>query len=554
MGKGSRASISTSSLKAGATTASSPLSSQHHTKFEEALSVKEPKEKLYWKGFSSSAKNRALFRTSYDDIMEEPPYFILITTYISYIILSFFGHVRDFYGFRWNKKAFAHLMPSNGYAALTSDWDSFWTRNLKLRIEDCFSVPTSLVPGRTVNLLERYTNDYCRTFQYTGKLKEAVNLASYNYLGFAQSTGPCADAVEEVVHTHGLSSCATRLDTGSSDLHAKTEELVAEFVGKEACLLVSMGYATNSTTIAGLASKGSLIISDELNHNSLVFGARLSGAFIRVFKHNDVEDLESVLRDAISQGQPRTHRPWKNILVIVEGLYSMEGTLCKLPEIVELKRKYKFYLYVDEAHSIGAIGPRGRGVCDYFGVDTKEVDILMGTFTKSFGAAGGYICASKAIVDHLRIYNHSSIYAEAMSPVVLQQIYTSMWSIMGRDGTGAGQERLSRLAWNARYLGSNLRKQGFIIYGDRDSPVIPLLLFNPAKIPAFSRECRKRGLAVVVVGFPATSIVASRARFCVSASHTKEDLDFILRVVDEVGDLLNLKMSSRKALEMGMDA
>ncbi|GJJ69819.1 serine palmitoyltransferase [Entomortierella parvispora] len=549
MGKGSRSAVALSPAALKAT----PLSSQHHAKFQEGLSVKDPKEKLHWKGFSSSSKNRALFKTSYDDIMEEPPYFYLITTYLSYIILSFFGHVRDFYGFRWNKKAFAHLMPSNGYAALTSDWDSFWTRNLKMRIEDCFSVPTTLVPGRTINMLERVTKDYCRSFQFTGKLKEAVNLSSYNYLGFAQSTGPCADAVEEVVHTYGLSACGTRMEAGSLDLHTKTEELVAEFMGKESALLVSMGYATNSTTIAGLASKGSLIISDELNHNSLVFGSRLSGAYIRVFKHNDVEDLEAVLRDAISQGQPRTHRPWKNILLIVEGLYSMEGSIVKLPEIIELKKKYKFYLYVDEAHSVGAIGPRGRGVCDYYGIDPKEVDILMGTFTKSFGAAGGYICSSKAIIDHLRLVNHSSVYAESMSPIVLQQIYTSMWSIMGRDGTGAGQERLSRLAWNARYLGSNLRKMGFIIYGDRDSPVIPLLLFNPAKIPAFSRECRKRDLAVVVVGFPATSIVASRARFCVSASHTKEDLDFVLRVVSEVGDILGLKMSSRKALEMGMD-
>ncbi|KAF9371539.1 serine palmitoyltransferase component, partial [Mortierella sp. AD011] len=489
-----------------------PLSSQHHAKFQEGLSVKEPKEKLYWKGFSSSFKNRALFKTSYDDIMEEPPYFYLITTYLSYIILSFFGHLRDFYGFRWNKKAFAHLMPSNGYAALTSDWDSFWTRNLKMRIDDCFSVPTTLVPGRTINMMERVTSDYCRSFQFTGKLKEAVNLSSYNYLGFAQSTGPCADAVEEVVHTYGMSSCGSRLEAGSLDLHTKVEELVAEFMGKESALVVSMGYATNSTTIAGLASKGSLIISDELNHNSLVFGSRLSGAYIRVFKHNDVADLEAVLRDAISQGQPRTHRPWKKILLIVEGLYSMEGSIVKLPEIIELKKKYK-----------------------------------------SFGAAGGYICASKEVIDHLRLVNHSSVYGESMSPIVLQQVYASMWSIMGRDGTTAGQERLSRLAWNARYLGSNLRKMGFIIYGDRDSPVIPLLLFNPAKIPAFSRECRKRDLAVVVVGFPATSIVASRARFCVSASHTKEDLDFVLRVVSEVGDILGLKMSSRKALEMGME-
>ncbi|KAF9581678.1 serine palmitoyltransferase component [Lunasporangiospora selenospora] len=542
MGKGSRSNITS---KQDSRTASAFPS--------DPATTTASSEKPYWRGFTSSEKNRALLKMDYDDLMEEPPYFFLITTYLSYIILSFFGHVRDFYGFRWNKKAFAHLMPSNGYAALTSDWDSFWTRNRNMRIDDCFSVPTSLVPGRTVHMLERYTNDYCRSFEFTGKLKEVVNLSSYNYLGFAQSTGPCADAVEEVLHSHGLSCGGTRLESGSLDLHTKTEELVAEFMGKESALLVSMGYATNSTTIAGLASKGSLIISDELNHNSLVFGARLSGAFIRVFKHNDVEDLEAVLRDAISQGQPRTHRPWKNILLIVEGLYSMEGTLVKLPEIIELRKKYKFILYVDEAHSVGAIGPRGRGVCDYYGVDPNDVDILMGTFTKSFGAAGGYICSSKAVIDHLRMYNHSSVYGESISPVVLQQIYTSMWSIMGRDGTGAGQERLSRLAWNARYLGTHLRKMGFIIYGDRDSPVIPLLLFHPAKIPAFSRECRKRGLAVVVVGFPATSIVASRARFCVSASHTKDDLDFVIRVVSEVGDVLSLKMSSRTALENSIE-
>ncbi|CAG8662958.1 306_t:CDS:1, partial [Paraglomus occultum] len=204
-----------------------------------------------------------------------------------------------------------------------------------------------------------------------------------------------------------------------------------------------------------------------------------------------------------------------------------------------------FHLYVDEAHSIGALGPRGRGVCDYYGIDPSEVDILMGTFTKSFGAAGGYIAASPEIISHLRLFNYSSIYAESISPIVLQQIYTSMTIIMGEDGTTNGRERLERLAFNARYLGTNLKRLGFILYGDRDSPILPLLLYNPAKIPAFSRELLKRGIAVVVVGYPATPIISSRARFCVSAAHTKEDLDEILRVCAEVGEILQLKLSSK---------
>jgi serine palmitoyltransferase len=197
----------------------------------------------------------------------------------------------------------------------------------------------------------------------------------------------------------------------------------------------------------------------------------------------DMSDLERVLRDAISQGQPRTHRPWKKILVVVEGLYSMEGSIVKLPEIVALKKKYKCYLYVDEAHSIGALGPRGGGVCDYFGVDPADVDILMGTFTKSFGAAGGYVAAKKDIIDYLRFANHGSVYAEAMSPAVAEQVYTSMKIILGEDGTKDGANRLRQIAENGVYFRRQLKELGFIVYGHEASPVIPVLLFNPAKIP-----------------------------------------------------------------------
>ena len=165
-----------------------------------------------------------------------------------------------------------------------------------------------------------------------------------------------------------------------------------------------------------------------------------------------MESLEALLREQIAFGQPRSHRPWKKILVVVEGLYSMEGTMCNLPGLLALKRKYKFNLFVDEAHSVGALGPNGRGVCDYFGVDPAEVDILMGTLTKSFGANGGYIAAEKNIIDKLRITHAGSIYGEAPAPPVLTQIASSLRIIAGELAPGQGDERLQRLAFNARYL------------------------------------------------------------------------------------------------------
>jgi len=188
----------------------------------------------------------------------------------------------------------------------------------------------------------------------------------------------------------------------------------------------------------------------------------------------------------------------------------MEGTMCNLPALVGLKKRYKFYLFVDEAHSIGALGPTGRGVCDYFGVPPSEVDILMGTLTKSFGATGGYVAGPKEWITKLRLHNAGSIYEESMSPVVVQQIWTSLRCIMGDEGGEDGQERLQRLAFNSRYLRLGLKRLGFIVYGHDDSPIIPLLLYNPAKMPAFSHEMLRRKIAVVIVGYPATPLVQSR--------------------------------------------
>jgi len=148
--------------------------------------------------------------------------------------------------------------------------------------------------------------------------------------------------------------------------------------------------------------------------------------------------LEQKLKTAIVDGQPKSHRPWKKIIIFVEGVYSMEGSIIRLPEIIALKKKYKTYIFLDEAHSVGAVGSHGRGIVDYYGCDPKDVDILMGTFTKSFGAAGGYIAGSKALVDHVRYHSHSFSYATVMSPPVVQQVTSVFESLMGVNGDTDG--------------------------------------------------------------------------------------------------------------------
>lgn len=197
------------------------------------------------------------------------------------------------------------------------------------------------VAGRTIVILNRSTKDYNATQQLTGERTRTLNVSSYNYLGFAQAQGGCADAVEESLSRYGVFAGGARLEGGTLDLHVQSEALVAKFVGAEDAIICSMGYATNATIIPALVSKGCLVISDELNHTSIRTGVRYSGSDVRTFKHNDMKSLERLLREVIPQGQPRTHRPWKKILLIVEGLYSMEGTLVNLPAIMVLKERYK---------------------------------------------------------------------------------------------------------------------------------------------------------------------------------------------------------------------
>ncbi|XP_011002110.1 PREDICTED: long chain base biosynthesis protein 2a-like [Populus euphratica] len=468
------------------------------------------------------------------------PYLTALNTYFSYGLLFVFGHFRDFF-----RKILGCFHSSNlqGYAPICLGPEDFYIRRLYLRIQDCFGRPISSAPDVWFDVVQRFSNDNNKTLRRTSKVTRCLNLGSYNYLGFAAADEYCTPRVIETLKRFSPSTCSPRVDGGTTTLHNELEEIVANFVGKPAAIVFGMGHATNCTTLPVLIGKGGLIVSDSLNHNSIINGARGSGATIRVFQHNTPSHLEEVLRQHIAEGQLRTHRPWKKIFVLVEGIYSMEGELCKLPEIVSVCKKYKAYIYLDEAHSIGAVGKTGRGVCELLGVDTADVDVMMGTFTKSFGSCGGYIAGSKELIQYLKYTCPAHLYATSISPPAAQQIISSIKVILGEDGSSRGAQKLARIRENSNFFRSELQKMGFDVIGDNDSPVIAIMLYNPGKIPAFSRECLKQNVAVVMTAFPATPLLLARARICISSCHAMEDLLKALEVINQVGDLIGIKYS-----------
>lgn len=476
---------------------------------------------------------------------EHIPYWTALATYFSYGQLILYGAVWDFIFFTVlrRRRDPTHV---EGFAPLTKDFEDFYTRNLYHRIQDCWNRPLTSSPDSHFTVVERESpmeagvRGWPPELHATGRELRVMNLGSYNYLGFAAKDEYCTPRVQEALSTYGVAACSPRVSGGTTEEHVHLENMVAEFLGKEAAVTCGMGFATNSLVLPALVGKGCLIVSDSLNHNSIVKGCGGSGAKVKVFRHNDAGHLDRVLRHSIAEGQPRTGRPWKKVIVVVEGIYSMEGEVCDLAAIVAIKKRYKAYLYLDEAHSIGALGATGRGACEHCGVDTADVDILMGTFTKSFGSCGGYIAADRAVVDHLRRHSPVHLYADAMSPACVRQCITALEVIRGLDGTGRGAAKLQQIKDNANFVRAELSKHGCIVLGNNDSPVLPLMLFNPGKIPEFSRQCLKRGLAVVVVGFPATPLLLARVRLCISAAHEREDLERAVAIIKEVSDLIGI--------------
>jgi serine palmitoyltransferase len=418
--------------------------------------------------------------------------------------------------------------------------DFFYIRNLYGNIEDVFNRPVYSSPEDWIDVAIREpesTRGFFSKLVTTPQSRRCLNLGSYNYLGFGGLNTHCTPLVVKSVLEHPITSGSCSAELGYSTHVKQVEETTAKFVGKDSAVVVGMGFATNSTVIPALCGAGDLILSDALNHNSIVEGARLSGAKIKAFKHNCVGDLELLLQQAVAGKGAR----YNKILVIVEGIYSMEGELCKLPAIVEVCKLYGAYVWLDEAHSIGAVGATGRGVCEELGVDPADIDVMMGTFTKSFGAAGGYVAGDAETVARVRQYSAGCTDAVSMPPAVCTQILASLRVIAGEDGTDIGAKKLCQLRDNALFFRQGLEALGLEVLGEHPSPVMPVMLYQPYKIGDFSRLAFNRKLAVVVVGAPATPVTYPRVRFCVSAAHSREDLADALAAIGDIADELQIK-------------
>lgn len=540
------------------------------------------------------------------------PYLSALGTYFGYAVLYVFGHLCDFldkYVYRRaqlvavemdmrpssaNKKTpesaedeaeRERLLREQKQAPLMDDFQDFYTRRLYKRIRDCWGRPIASPAGAWIDLLmdkdpkpvggstgqtlatsswttskqpagepssprtKRRSPSQSGTIKEVQHTRRVLNVGSYNYLGFGEVEGGVDASVFDSVDKFGVATCDSAVNTGTSEVMVELERTVARFIGKQDAMVMGMGFATNSQLLPAIVGPNDLIVSDSLNHASIVVGARSTSAKIVLFQHNDIKSLRDTLRSSIANGNPRKDgAPWERILIVIEGMYSMEGESPPLREIVKIKKEFGVYLFVDEAHSVGALGATGRGVCEHYGVDPKDVDILMGTFTKSFGAVGGYVASSRAMIEQIRAHSPGTLYSSTMSPPCARHIIWTLRQIAGLDGTDIGERRIKALRENSIFFRKELAKLQVQTLGDWDSPVIPIMLYNPAKIAAFSRECLERGLAVVVVGFPATPLLLSRARICLSAAHTREDLVMALRVIDEVAELIQIKYN-RSLLE-----
>ena len=421
---------------------------------------------------------------------EEPTWFAALTTYLGFATLILFGHLRDFLAKLTGRSRYfkAARAPPPGYAPLLQDWENFYTRRLYHRIQDCWNRPIEGPPlSGKLPVVMRETTDgnfslslAKRAAGAGGKgagadaapaaaassVRTCINLSSYNYLGFADDwKETCRADVMGALGRFPVSVCASFAEGGYLSLHRELERSVADFVGKEDAVIFNMGWATNGLGIPSIVGKGCLIISDSLNHNSIVAGARSSGAEVRVFRHNDLDGLEALIKKSILDGQPHRNRQWRKILVAIEGIYSMEGESVDLLGVVRIAKRHKCYVYLDEAHSIGAMGANGRGICEHAGVDPALVDVLMGTFTKSFGAMGGYIAGSREFVAHVRRKTAGFLLDNAMSPIVCQQILTAFRVMKGEDGTSTGLGKITRLRENSDYFRQRLIDMGLDVFG-----------------------------------------------------------------------------------------
>lgn len=357
-----------------------------------------------------------------------------------------------------------------------------------------------------------------------GKQGTEVEMGGHHVLMFGSNayTGLTGDARiieagKKAMDKYGSGCAGSRFLNGTLDLHIQLEKELAKFVGKEDALCYSTGFTVNSGVISCLTGREDYIICDDRDHASIVDGRRLSFSTCLKYKHNDMADLERQLQKCAPEAVK---------LIVVDGVFSMEGDLAKLPEIVKLKHKYNATIMVDEAHGVGVFGRQGRGVCDYFGL-TDEIDLIMGTFSKSLASIGGFIAADESIINWLRHNSRTYIFSASNTPAATACALEALHIIQNEP------ERIEALWEVTRYALKRFREEGFEI-GDTESPIIPLYVRDTEKTFVATARAFDEGVFINPVIPPACAPQDTLVRVALMATHTKDQVDRAVKALGKV--------------------
>jgi len=353
--------------------------------------------------------------------------------------------------------------------------------------------------------------------------EEVVNLSSNNYLGLANHPRVKQAAIDAVTK-YGAGAGAVRTIVGNQDIIGELENTLAEFKHEEAVMCFQSGLNCNIGTIQAIVERGDLIVSDELNHASIIDGVRLSRADKAIFRHSDMDHLEEILKEKREQ--------YRNVLIITDGVFSMDGDLAKLPKIVELAEEYNAMTYVDDAHGSGVLGESGRGTVDHFGLHGR-VDFIIGTLSKAIGVVGGYVASKNETKTWLSHRARPLLFSTALPPAATAAANESVKMLM------ESTEFTDKLWSNAKYFKEKLGTLGFDT-GKSETPITPVIIGSEAKTMEFSKALLDEGVYVSGIVFPTVPKGTGRLRVMISASHTLEDLDYAVGKFEEVGKKLQI--------------
>ncbi|OQD31034.1 glycine C-acetyltransferase [Bacillus toyonensis] len=349
--------------------------------------------------------------------------------------------------------------------------------------------------------------------------KEYINLSSNNYLGLA-TDNRLQEAAIGAIHKYGVGAGAVRTINGTLDLHIKLEETIAKFKHTEAAIAYQSGFNCNMAAISAVMDKNDAILSDELNHASIIDGSRLSRAKIIVYKHSDMEDLRQKAIAAKESGL------YNKLMVITDGVFSMDGDIAKLPEIVEIAEELDLMTYVDDAHGSGVLG-KGAGTVKHFGLSDR-VDFQIGTLSKAIGVIGGYVAGKQNLIDWLKVRSRPFLFSTALTPADAAACMRSIEILM------ESTELHDRLWENGRYLKQGLRELGFNI-GESETPITPCIIGDEVLTQEFSRRLNEEGVYAKSIVFPTVAKGTGRVRNMPTAAHTKEMLDEAILKYEKVG-------------------